>query len=118
MLVVVSRRTDIGNEGHPLCRFGRGAKEAGRRLPEKYRRRALRHSLSVYVESKQGTQRSTQVQAARRLTALLLHVWIDGGIMVWLQWSPGEVPGKGFGERKKIGQILARRRSPPFSPLP
>ena len=35
---VVSRRTDTGSEGHPLCRFGRGAKEAGRRLPEKYRR--------------------------------------------------------------------------------
>ena len=30
------------------------------------------------IESrKTSTQRSTQIQAARRLTALLLHVWID-----------------------------------------
>ena len=30
------------------------------------------------VGKQESTQRSTQVQAARRLKALILHVWIDG----------------------------------------
>ena len=32
--------------------------------------------------------------------------------------SPARYPGKGFGERKEKGQILALRTSPPFSSLP
>ena len=36
----------------------------------------------------------TQVQAARRLKALLLHVWIEWFIMVWLtEVVAGENPG-------------------------
>ena len=37
-------------------------------------------------ENRKSTQRSTQVQAARRLTALLLHVWIDVIMMASYKW--------------------------------
>ena len=47
-----------------------GAKEAGKRLPP--------------GELPQGHREFTQVQAARRLKALLLHVWIEWFITVWL----------------------------------
>ena len=37
-------------------------------------------------ENRKSTQRSTQVQAARRLTALLLHVWIDVIMVASYRW--------------------------------
>ena len=63
----------------PFLGSTRGVKKAGRR-----------HTQVTHVELsdptfKQSTQRRrefTQVQAARRLKALLLHVWIEMFIMV------------------------------------
>ena len=59
-----------------------------------------------------GHKEFTQVQAARRLTALLLHVWIEGYIMVSLYNGGG---GYGPGRRRlevEDEEILTRRRSP------
>ena len=69
---VVSRKSDTGSKGYPLFRFDTGREGGCRSLhPEGVRRRlACRNKETT-------TQRSTQVQATRRLTALLLHVWTD-----------------------------------------
>ena len=74
-LDVVSRKSYTGSKGYPFLGSARGAKEAvdlftRRKIvgDERGRRKRNKHTK---------TQRSTQVQAARRQTALLLHVWID-----------------------------------------
>ena len=56
-----------------------GAKEAGKRLPSGERRLSSR---STYKHAPQRHKEFTQVQAARRLKSLLLHVWIECFIMV------------------------------------
>ena len=68
-----------GVKDTPFLGSVRGAKEAEERLlPGGFvNTRDLRAS-----KHHRDTRGFTQVQAARRLTALLLHVWIDGYIMV------------------------------------
>ena len=84
---VVSWITDIGSKGSPLFRFGTGC-EGGWETPTSGRTssRPPIYILASNIE--------TQVQAARRLKALLLHVWIEWIIMVWLtEVVAGENPG-------------------------
>ena len=65
---VVSRKSDTGSKGYPFIGSARGAKEA----VDLFTRREFVGGQRV--ENKEtNTQRSTQVQAARRLTALLLQ---------------------------------------------
>ena len=71
----MSRKIDIGSKGYPFLGSARGMKEAG----DLFTRRKI---VGDEREQRKGnrqtrTRRSTQVQATRRLTALLLHVWID-----------------------------------------
>ena len=56
-----------------------GAKEAGKRLPPG---RLHLSPRSTYKQASQRNKGFTHVQAARRLTDLLLHVWIEWYIMV------------------------------------
>ena len=66
---VVSRKSDTGSKGYPLFRFGTGREGGCRSLhPEGVRRWLACRNKET------NTHRSTQVQATRRLTALLLHV--------------------------------------------
>ena len=78
MLVSLARivsclgRVTPGVKDTPFLGSARGAKEA----VDLYTRRKIvggQHRGNRRTD----THRSTQVQAARRLTALLLHVWID-----------------------------------------
>ena len=76
---VVSRQTDTGGKGYPFLGSAQGVKEAGRRPTR------VNHVELSDPSFKQTTQRRrefTQVQAVRRLKALLLHVWIEMFIMV------------------------------------
>ena len=60
---------------------------------------------------KQSTQRRrefTQVQAARRLKSLLLHVWIEVFIMVWLTMVVSGVYPAGWRPEVDDEQILPR----------
>ena len=81
MTTVVSRMTDTGSKGYPLFRFGTGRKggwktsSPGRCSPSFFGGGGKQTSTK--------TQGVTQVQAAQRLKALLLHVWIDVFIMEW-----------------------------------
>ena len=88
MLCLGSRT--LGVKDTPFLGLVWGAKEAGKRLPW-----GTSSKLEIYVlASITETQGVTQVQAARRLTALLLHVWIRWFVMVILQgWFSG-VPGR------------------------
>ena len=89
---LVSWTTDTGSIGYPLFRFGMGC-EGGLRLRTGVVILSRSRSLNV-LASYSKTQGVTQVQAARRLTALLLHIWIGWFIMVILQgWFSG-VPGR------------------------
>ena len=54
--------------------------------------------LRTIEASNTEKQGFTQVQATQRLTALLLHVWIDGFFIVWLTMEP-----PGWGTRKGFG---------------
>ena len=73
--------TDTGSKGYPLFRFGTG-REGGWKTPSPgVPRQALR---STFKQATQGRREFTQVQSARRLKALLLHVWIEWIIVVWL----------------------------------
>ena len=115
-LPVVSRRTDTGDEGHPLCRFGRGAKEAGRRLPEKYRRRALRHSLSLSVYGKQTMDTtiypgSGRPKANSPTPACLDRCHHDGELQVVFL---GDVPGRVAARRRQRADPALGRS--PLSP--
>ena len=68
----MSRKSDTGSKGYTLFRFSMGHEGGYRSLhPEGVRRWLARKNRET------NTQQSTQVQAAQRLTALLLHVWID-----------------------------------------
>ena len=69
--------------------------------------------LKIYVQACTAeTQGVYPVQAARRLTALLLHVWIEWYIMVRLyRVGCGCEPGRCRLE-VEYEQILTRRRSP------
>ena len=96
-----------------------GREGGWKRLSRRGLRRALTLSLDLDVYGKQAKDTAIYpVQAARRLTALLLHVWIDGGNMVWLQWCLRRGTRQGFWLEEEEGQILARRRSPSLSSLP
>ena len=68
-----------GVKDTPFLGSTRGAKEAGRHLSQEYLSKSFR---STCKKAKQGHREFTQVQAARRLKALLLHVWIEWFIMV------------------------------------
>ena len=70
--------TDTGSKGYPLFRFGTG-REVRKHLPWEY---LVKFFRSMCKQATQGHKEFTQVQAARRLTALLLHVRIDWFIMV------------------------------------
>ena len=76
---VVSWFTDTGSKGYPLLGLARGVKEARKHLPREYLAKFFR---STCKQATRGHKDFTQVQAARRRTALLLHVWIDWFIMV------------------------------------
>ena len=92
----MSQITDTGNKGYPLFRFGMGRK-GGWKMPSLgVPRQALR---SMYEQATQGRREFTQVQAARRLKALLLHVWIKWISMVWLIKMVTGVNPEGGGER-------------------
>ena len=53
--------------------------------------------VSTCKQATQGHREFTQVQAARRLKALLLHVWIEWIIMVWLTRMDSGVNPEGAG---------------------
>ena len=73
--------------------MARGVKEARKHLPREYLAKFFRSTCKQAI---QGHREFTQVQAARRLKALLLHVWIEWFIMVWLtRWILGEKPEGG-----------------------
>ena len=82
---------DTESKGYPLFRFGTG-REGGWERPTS-ERTSLRPPIYV-IASNTETQGVTQVQAARRLKSLLLHVWIEWFTMVWLiEVVAGENPG-------------------------
>ena len=75
------RKSDTESKGYPLFRFGTGAKEA----VDLFTRREFVGGQCV--ENKEtSTHRSTQVQAVRRLTALLLYIWIDVIMVASYKW--------------------------------
>ena len=93
--------TDTGSKGYPFLGSVWGVEEAGKRLPAGERHLSLR---STYKHAPQRHKEFTQVQAARRLTALLLHVWIEWYIMVRLTGVvAGANPG-GLGWRLKTSR--------------
>ena len=78
----------------PLFRFGTG-REGGWKTPSLgVPRQAFR---STYKQAIQGHKEFTHIQAARRLKALLLHVWIEWIIMVWLTRMVSGVNPEGGG---------------------
>ena len=84
-----------GVKDTPFLGSARGGKEAEKRLSRMIQ---IKLSSPRSKHATKGTQGATQVQAARRLTALLLHVWIDGFFIVWLTMEP-----PGWGTRKGFG---------------
>ena len=76
---------------YPIFRFGTG-REGGWKTPSPgVPCQALR---STNKQATQGHGEFTQVQDARRLNSLLLHVWIEWIILVWLiEVVEGENPG-------------------------
>ena len=88
----------LGVKDTPFLGSVWGAKEAGKRLPPG---ECHLSSRSTYKHASQRHKEFTQVQAPRRLTTLLLHVWIEWYIMVSLTGVvAGANPG-GVGWRLK-----------------
>ena len=91
ILAVVSWFTDTGSKGYPLFRFGTGRE--GGWVTSSARRTSSRPPIYV-LASNTGHNEFTQVQAALRVTTLLLHVWIEWFIMLKLiEVVAGENPG-------------------------
>ena len=78
---VMSRKSDTVSKGYPLLGSAQGAKEA----IDLFTRRQFVEDQRM-ENRKTSTHRSTQVQAARRLTALLMHVWIDVIMVASYKW--------------------------------
>ena len=94
-LAVVSRKSDTGSKGYPFLGSAQGAKEA---VDLFTRRRIVGGERDEHEGKRQTrTRRSTQVQAARRLTALLLHVWIDVIIVASYKWCSDQGTRQGGG---------------------
>ena len=74
-------RMTLGVKDTPFLGSARGAKEA---VDLFTRRKIIGHDRKG--NSQTSTQQSTQVQAARRLIALLLHVWIYVIMVAVYKW--------------------------------
>ena len=89
---VVSQKSDIRSKGYPLLGSARGTKEAVDRF---IRRKIIGDERGQRKRNKHiKKQRSNQVQAARRLTAQLLHVWIDVIMVASYKCVPTREPGR------------------------
>ena len=78
---VVSRKSDTRSKGYPFLGSKQGVKEA----VDLFTRREFVGGQRV-ENRETSTQRSTQVQAVRRITALLLHVWIYVVLVAGYKW--------------------------------